>query len=188
MSSFSSSSSSSPFDNRCLDDKVALVTGGGSGIGYEISRQLLLHGCRGVIICGRRQQFLQQAVERLKHEVVVADDAAADGVRRRRDVKVLYSVCDVRDYDQCSAVVELCRRQFGILDVLVNGAAGNFLARASELKSKGFRTVVDIDAIGTFNMSRAAYSLLSSSSTTGLDNNDRDPVVRSAEQKLNHES
>jgi peroxisomal 2,4-dienoyl-CoA reductase len=47
--------------------------------------------------------------------------------------------------------------KFGRLDVLVNGAAGNFLASASKLSSKGFKTVLEIDTLGTFNMSSAAF-------------------------------
>jgi peroxisomal 2,4-dienoyl-CoA reductase len=74
---------------------------------------------------------------------------------------VYYCVCDVRKPEQCQAAVDLCRNKFdGRLDILVNGAAGNFLAQAKELSPKGFATVMAIDALGTFNMSRAAHDLL----------------------------
>lgn len=140
----------SPFDKDCLHGKVALVTGGASGIGYEISRQLLLHGCRGVMICGRRQTFLQDAAKTLQQET---------------GKSVLPQVCDVRNAQQCDEAVSRVRETFGRLDILVNGAAGNFLATAQDLKPKGFQTVLDIDAVGTFTMSHAAHNLLKASAT-----------------------
>lgn len=136
----------SPFHSYCLQGKVALVTGGGSGICYAITQQLLLHGCSAAVILGRRLSFLQSAAETLS--------AATNGKR------VLYQVCDVRDADKCMEAVRYTMEQCGRLDILVNGAAGNFLARAKNLKPKGFKTVMDIDAIGTFNMCYAAHGAL----------------------------
>jgi peroxisomal 2,4-dienoyl-CoA reductase len=139
------SSSKNPFRSDCLQDKVALVTGGGSGIGLEITRQLLRHGCRGVVICGRRKAFLQRAAELLQQET---------------GKLVFYAVCDVRDANQSGEAVNLAKNKFGRLDILVNGAAGNFLAAAKDISPRGFATVMAIDALGTFNMSHAAYGLL----------------------------
>jgi len=130
---------SSPFRSECLRGKVALITGGGSGICYEITRQLLLHGCTGAVICGRRESFLLKAAESLKPK------------------KCMVKVCDVRNPSQCQSAVEFAIAKFGRLDILVNGAAGNFLSPAGELSPKGFKTVMEIDAQGTFNMSSAAY-------------------------------
>jgi len=144
--SSSSSSSSSPFRSDCLQGRVALVTGGGSGIGFSVTRELLRAGCAGAVICGRRRSFLEAAAAALQAEL---------------PTKVVeYRVCDVRKYETCEAAVEFCRRRFGRLDILVNGAAGNFLAQASQLSPKGFATVMSIDALGTFHMSRAAHALL----------------------------
>jgi len=61
--------------------------------------------------------------------------------------------------------MEYCQKRFGRLDILVNGAAGNFLAEASQLSPNGFATVMQIDAIGTFHMSRAAHALLKETAT-----------------------
>lgn len=76
--------------------------------------------------------------------------------------RVLYKVCDVRNTQDCVEAVRLAETEWGRLDILINGAAGNFLALASDLSPKGFATVINIDTIGTFNMSRAAYRLLAS--------------------------
>lgn len=139
----------SPFSSTCLQEKVALVTGGGSGICFEIVRHLLHAGCHGAVICGRREIFLQKAVDILRRETAGSSSTAVE-----------YQVCDVRDFKACQAAVDFVRRRFGRLDIVINGAAGNFLAPAAELSPKGFATVMAIDALGTFNMTRAAHSLL----------------------------
>jgi 2,4-dienoyl-CoA reductase [(3E)-enoyl-CoA-producing], peroxisomal len=68
---------------------------------------------------------------------------------------------DVRQIGDCERWAADCVKSFGSLNILVNCAAGNFLATAEELSSGGFRSVMEIDALGTFNMSRAAHDALS---------------------------
>ena len=138
----------SPFRNDCLDGKIALVTGGGSGIGFEITKQLLLHGCTGALICGRREAFLQKACAILRKET---------------GKQCLYKVTDVRNAQACHESVGYCIQKFKRLDFLVNGAAGNFLSEAKTLSPRGFQTVMEIDTMGTFNMSLAAHSALTDS-------------------------
>jgi len=92
---------SSPFKSDCLKGKVALVTGGGSGICYEISRQLLLHGCRGIVICGRRESVLRSSATTLNKNISNCS----------------YNVCDVRDPKQCKAVVQFCIDTYGQLGI-----------------------------------------------------------------------
>lgn len=152
----------SPFNSDCLEGKVALVTGGGSGICYAITQQLLLHGCSTAVILGRRRSFLQSAAETLSTMLQQQQQTHQDH-RNYRHVRVLYQVCDVRDANKCMEAVKYTLEQCGRLDILINGAAGNFLAQAKNLKPKGFKTVVDIDAIGTFNMCYAAYKALKES-------------------------
>jgi len=137
--------SSNTFQPTCLNSKVAIITGGGSGIGFIISEQLLSHGCSGIIIAGRRTKVLKASAESLGNNC-------------------LYKKCDVRNYSDCESLVKYAIDNFGRLDILVNSAAGNFLANASSLSSKGFRTVMEIDALGTFHMCRAAYPHLRDSS------------------------
>lgn len=147
-----STSPESPFKPIALRGKVAIVTGGGSGICYGITKQLLLHGCTAAIICGRRENFLQKAASEL---------SSLSGST------CLYKVCDVRNPDACYAVVDYALSKFGKVDILVNGAAGNFLAEAKSLTPKGFKTVMDIDAQGTFNMSHAVYPAMIKSGNGG---------------------
>jgi 2,4-dienoyl-CoA reductase [(3E)-enoyl-CoA-producing], peroxisomal len=153
----------SPFSSNCLKGRVALVTGGGSGICFEIVRQLLLAGCEGVLICGRRETFLKEAAAILHRET--GSKSAVE-----------YQVCDVRNPDSCQDAVDFVGHRFGRLDILVNGAAGNFLAPAAEISPKGFATVMAIDALGTFNMTRAAHGLLSKTAAR-IEDNDTVSVI-----------
>lgn len=130
----------SPYQHDILAGKVALVTGGGSGIGFEITRQLGLHGA-AVAISGRRENVLRDAVAALQRE----------------GIRALGIQGDVRKADDCVRWAEDTVKHFGRLDILVNCAAGNFLAAAEALSPNGFRTVMEIDTVGTFQMSRAAH-------------------------------
>jgi 2,4-dienoyl-CoA reductase [(3E)-enoyl-CoA-producing], peroxisomal len=173
----------SPFKNDCLEGRTALVTGGGSGIGYEIARQLLRHGCRTVLLCGRRKQFLDDAVRNLRRELIILQRGSGQQPQdhhhqQQQQQQVHGYACDVRNPTQCKAAIEYMANRVTMedgrrsksppsLDILVNGAAGNFLAPAEELTPKGFETVLAIDAMGTFNMTTAAFPLLKRSNCPG---------------------
>jgi 2,4-dienoyl-CoA reductase [(3E)-enoyl-CoA-producing], peroxisomal len=147
----------SPFRPDVLSGRVALVTGGGSGICFEVTKQLLAHGAKGAVICGRRQNFLERSA------AILHDETG----------KICkYKVCDVRDPKACQEAVQYAVEQFGGLDILVNGAAGNFLAEAKALTPKGFATVMSIDTLGTFNMCSAAFSALAKPNAP-----DHDPII-----------
>lgn len=133
----------SPFKGDTLRGKVAFITGGGSGIGYEIARQLGLHGAK-IAVMGRRQNVISEAADKLKSEKI-----DAFGVQG-----------DVRQLSDCEKAVQSVVSKWGRLDILINAAAGNFLAPAEILSPKGFKTVFDIDTLGTFTMSKAAFSAL----------------------------
>lgn len=147
----SSSSSSSAFSPTACQGRTALITGGGSGIGFGIARSLGQHGA-SVVIMGRREQVLVAAKQALHKE----------GVQN-----VAYFVGDVRLEKDAQAATKLCQSSFGGLDILINCAAGNFLSLAEDLTVKGLRTVLDIDLIGTFNMSREALPYLKQSKFGG---------------------
>ena len=132
----------SPFRADLLAGKVALVTGGATGLGLEIAHVLGSHGAR-IAICSRKEANLQAAVAALR-------EAGIDAV---------YGVCDVRRNEEVTSVVEEVLATFGQLDVVVNNAAGNFPVPISDLSPNGFKAVVDIDLLGTFNVSKAAYDL-----------------------------
>jgi 2,4-dienoyl-CoA reductase [(3E)-enoyl-CoA-producing], peroxisomal len=136
----------SPFKADILAGRTCLITGGSSGIGLEISRQLGLHGAN-VVISGRREAVLKDASASL----------ASEGIHAH------YVQGDVRSQVDAERMVSGAVDRFGGLDVLVNAAAGNFLAPAEQLSSNGFKTVIDIDAVGTFNACRAAFPHLRSS-------------------------
>lgn len=126
-----------------LKGKTALVTGGGSGIGFGISTELGKHGA-AIAIMGRRKTVVEEATAALQ----------AQGIR------AIGIEGDVRKIEDAARVVEVTVKQFGRLDILVNGAAGNFLCAAEDLSPNGFRTVLDIDSVGTFTMCNAALQYL----------------------------
>jgi peroxisomal 2,4-dienoyl-CoA reductase len=122
-----------------LRGKAALVTGGGTGICRGIALALADAGC-DVAITSRKQEHL--------------DPTAAE--IRAAGVRAVAVAGDVRVPDAVDAVVARTIDALGRIDILVNGAAGNFICEAEKLSPNGFGTVVDIDLKGTFNVSRAA--------------------------------
>ncbi|KAK6123877.1 hypothetical protein DH2020_042368 [Rehmannia glutinosa] len=133
----------SPFKADVLKGKVALLTGGGSGIGFEISTQFGKHGA-SIAIMGRRKNVVDEAVSALMSAGIPAVGFEGD-VRRQEDAQ---------------RVVEATVKHFGKLDILVNAAAGNFLVSAEDLSPNGFKTVMDIDSVGTFTMCHEALKYL----------------------------
>lgn len=130
------------FDRNLLRNQVAFVTGGGTGIGKEIARVLGRHGAR-IAIASRRREVCEAA----------ADELRAEGI------EVHVDSFDVRKPDEVERVTRGILERFGRLDVLVNNAAGNFPAPISKISYNGFKSVVDIDLLGTYNCSKAAFEL-----------------------------
>lgn len=123
--------------------KTVFVTGGGSGINLGVGRAFATLGAN-IGICGRTREKLDAAAVQLT-------DLGA---------KVVAEVADVRDYQALQAALEKCRSTLGAVDVLVCGAAGNFPIPAEKLTPNGFKSVIDIDLLGSFNACRAAFDQL----------------------------
>jgi len=130
----------SPFRSDLLQGQVALVTGGATGLGLEIATVLGAHGAR-IAICSRKEDNLRAAVEKL----------TSGGV------EAIYGICDVRRPEEVKAVLDAVLAQFGRLDIVVNNAAGNFPVPITGMSPNAFKAVVDIDLLGTFNVSKLAY-------------------------------
>ncbi|MCL4847154.1 MAG: SDR family oxidoreductase [Acidobacteria bacterium] len=131
------------FSPDLMKGRTVFVTGGGSGINLGIARNFAAVGAN-LAICGRTQEKL---------------DGAADELRAL-GAGVVAQVADVRDMAAIEAVLARTRDELGPVDVLVAGAAGNFLVPAEQLSPNGFKTVVDIDLLGSFNAARAAFEQL----------------------------
>ena len=121
------------FRSDLLKGKRILVTGGGTGLGKSIGRRYLELGAQ-LIICGRRTEVL---------------NAAADELRSATSGSVATVQCDVRNADSVEAMMEEIWRQ-GPLDVLVNNAAANFVARTDKLSPRAIDAVLGIVLHGSF--------------------------------------
>ncbi len=131
------------FADEILKGHVAFVTGGGTGITGGVARALAEAGA-GVALVSRKMEHLGPAAEAINHSGGQAFAVAAD----------------VRNPDDVEKAIAASTERFGKIDIVVNGAAGNFLCAAEELSPNGFGTVVDIDLKGTFNVCRAAFAEL----------------------------
>jgi citronellol/citronellal dehydrogenase len=117
-----------------LKDRVALVTGGGSGIGFAIAEELLRVGAQ-VHICGRNPEKLEKAAQQLQEKG-----------------SIRWSVCDIRQVEGVEALAETLQKEWGRLDILVNNAGGQFPAPAEQISPKGFQAVINNNLIGTWNV------------------------------------
>jgi NAD(P)-dependent dehydrogenase (short-subunit alcohol dehydrogenase family) len=131
------------FRPNLLKNKVAVITGGGSGIGLRIAERFAEHGA-AVLLIGRKREKL---------------DAAASGIRAAGGIAETASL-DVRNYSDVEKALRKTREQLGEIDILLCGAAGNFPAPVAGMSANGFKAVIDIDLLGTFNTCRAAYAFL----------------------------
>ena len=135
--------SESIFADGILKGHVAFVTGGGTGITGGVARAFAEAGA-AVALISRNMDHLQPA---------------ADAINENGG-KAIAVVADVRQPEAVEEAVRATVEQLGKIDIVINGAAGNFLCKAEELSPNGFGTVVDIDLKGTFNVCRAAFAQL----------------------------
>lgn len=123
--------------------RTVFVTGGSSGINLGIARHFAALGA-AVGICSRK-------IERVN--AAVAELCALGGA-------VFGQAADVRDAAALQAAIDECGRALGPIDVLVCGAAGNFIAPAEAMSVNAFKTVIDIDLLGSFHACHAAFKQL----------------------------
>ena len=126
-----------------FNGKTVFVTGGGSGINLGVAKNFAALGAN-VAICGRTQEKLNAA----------AAELSALGA------KVCAVAADVREFGALEKAFARSAAELGPMDVLVCGAAGNFLVPAETLSPNGFKSVIDIDLLGSFNASRASFEQL----------------------------
>ena len=141
------------FSPGCFAGQVALVTGGGSGIGLATARELLRLGAR-VAICGRTAGKLDAARDALGAS---PGSAGARSNAERCDGAIdqlLAQTCDIREPAQVEALVKAVLARFGRLDILVNNAGGQFPSPAQHISPNGFLAVVKNNLVGTFHVCR----------------------------------
>jgi NAD(P)-dependent dehydrogenase (short-subunit alcohol dehydrogenase family) len=126
------------FRSDLLRNKRILITGGGTGLGHGMARRFLELGAQ-VYICGRREEVLERAAAELA--------PAGPG-------SIHAMPCDVRQLDAVEAMIAAIWRG-GPLDILVNNAAGNFIARTEELSPRAFEAVIGIVLMGTLHCTMA---------------------------------
>jgi citronellol/citronellal dehydrogenase len=119
-----------------LDERVAIVSGGGTGLGRASALELAALGA-DVVVCGRRLDPLEETA------------AQADGGRCEAHT------CDIREEDEVAALVDGVLDRHGRIDLLVNNAGGQFLTPAEDITPKGFRTVIRLNVEGTWLMTHA---------------------------------
>lgn len=131
---------SNPFD---FSGKVVFVSGGTSGINLGIAHAFAKAGAK-ISVISRSQDKVNVAINELK---------SYGG-------EVIGFSTDVRDYAKTQETLKETHQQFGAIDVLISGAAGNFPAPAMGMSPNGFKSVIDIDVMGTFHVLHAAFEYL----------------------------
>ncbi len=141
------------------DGKVAFVTGGGTGLGKCVAMYLSILGAKvaiasrklpgkvGVVICHYTSQLM--SVASVPHKVL---QKTAEEISTTSGNKVLAVQLDVRDPASVKQAVDICQNEFGVPNIVINNAAGNFVAPTERLSSNAWKTVIDIVLNGSANV------------------------------------
>jgi len=134
---------SDAFKENLLAGKVAFFAGASSGINLGVAQRFAREGAK-VVLISRSHEKIQDAVK-----TITDDGGTAFGM-----------ACDVRDFASVDKALQKTQEEYGDIDFVLSGAAGNFVAPALGMSSNGFKVVVDIDLIGTFHVLRACFAYL----------------------------
>ncbi|HEY4740465.1 MAG: SDR family oxidoreductase [Candidatus Acidiferrales bacterium] len=126
------------FERNLLKGRNILITGGGTGLGRSMALRFAELGAN-LFLVARREEPLAQT----------ANDIRAKGV------KAGYATCDVRDFAAVENVISASEKEIGVVDTLVNNAAGNFIARTEKLSPNAFNAVIGIVLQGSFHFTLA---------------------------------
>ena len=127
-----------------LSGRVAIVTGGGSGIGRQMATGLAEAGAN-LVLCARKPERCQEAAAQLEREL---------------GVRALGMRCDVRDPTEIQAVVDRTKAELGAVDILVNNAGTSWGAPAEDHPLEGWQKVIDVNLTGVFLFAQAAGRLM----------------------------
>ena len=139
---------------KTFEGRTGIITGGATGIGFAVAREIARLGAR-VVIASRKEEKLAAAVEQIRSETGRADAAQ-------------YHVLDVRDAEAVEAMAAKVDTDFGRIDFLMNNAAGNFIVAAEELSVNGWNTVINIVLNGTFYCTSAVGKRMIAKKTGGV--------------------
>jgi NAD(P)-dependent dehydrogenase (short-subunit alcohol dehydrogenase family) len=125
------------FTDKIFSEKVAVITGGGTGLGKETAKQLAVLGAK-IALLSRNEDHLRQGENDI----------------REITPEVISKKCDVREANQIKDARAVIMKTFGRIDILINNAAGNFIYPAEKLPLRGWKAVVDIVLNGSFYCSQ----------------------------------
>lgn len=126
-------------NGKALKGKVAIVTGGGTGIGKAIAKRLAENGAK-IVIAGRKEEHLKPALEEIKK---ITKDA-------------IFVKTDIRNENEVKELFSQAAKKFGKVDILVNNAGGQFIAPFEKISANGFDAVVKTNLYGTWFCCKSA--------------------------------
>uniref|UniRef100_A0A1A8QHT9 Peroxisomal trans-2-enoyl-CoA reductase n=2 Tax=Nothobranchius rachovii TaxID=451742 RepID=A0A1A8QHT9_9TELE len=137
---------SSVFRPGLFKNKVAIVTGGGTGIGKAISAELLELGCT-VVISSRKADRLDAAAQEMRKKIPSSSPADVTPVP-----------CNIRNQEEVNALISSVLKKYGRIDYLVNNGGGQFSSPTEHIASKGWKAVIDTNLTGTFYCCKEVYT------------------------------